>query len=108
MQMTDLGGLPQSVKSQALKDITIKDFVIQEDMPRVTFTIGKEGKFTNVPGIIISPQGELLPAAASFSFLPSASIGLVPTRKTTPLTNGKDGAIVTYRGGSGRIEITRP
>ena len=108
MQMTDLGGLPQSVKSQALKDITIKDCVIQEDMPRVTFTIGKEGKFTNVPGIIISPQGELLPAAASFSFLPSASIGLVPTRKTTPLTNGKDGAIVTYRGGSGRIEITRP
>jgi prepilin-type N-terminal cleavage/methylation domain-containing protein len=104
MQMTDLGGLPQSVQSKAPPDLT--NFV-STSATKVSFSIGKEN-FTNVPGIIISPQGELLPAAASFSFLPSASIGLIPTRKTTPLTNGKDGAIVTYRGGSGRIEITRP
>lgn len=104
MQMTDLGGLPQSVQSKAPPDLT--NFV-STSATKVSFSIGQEN-FTNVPGIIISPQGELLPAAASFSFLPSASIGLVPTRKTTPLTNGKDGAIVTYRGGSGRIEITRP
>jgi type II secretion system protein H len=104
IQMTDLGGLPQSVSKKAPTDLT--NFV-SGSATRVNFSVGKQS-FANAPVMIISPQGELLPDAASFSFLPSASIGLVPTRKTTPLTNGTDGAIVTYRGGSGRIEITRP
>lgn len=104
IQMTDLSGLPQSVQSKAPPDLT--NFV-STSATRVDFSVGKPS-FKDAPVLIISPQGELLPDAASFSFLPSASIGLVPTRKTTPLKDGSDGAIVTYRGGSGRIEITRP
>ena len=104
MQMTDLGGLPQSVQSKAPADLTS---FVSTSATRVDFSVGKQS-FKDAPVLILSPQGELLPDAASFSFLPSASIGLVPTRKTTPLKDGSDGAIVTYRGGSGRIEITRP
>ncbi len=115
IQMTDLSGLPPSLSQKATKKdpgLTNTDFVsgFTFRLPTIYDPTSKKSfkGFEDAPVLIISPQGELLPDAASFSFLPSASIGLIPTRKGEAIKNSSDGAIVTYRGGSGRIEITRP
>jgi len=104
--LTDLNGVPQAVRGALPTNWGGTNF-INASTNRVNFSVGNQS-FSNAPVVIISPQGEILPAADSSTFRASASLGLTPTRGTVAQTAGSDGGIVTYYGGSGRIEAIRP
>jgi len=104
--LTDLSGVPQTVRDAIPQNWSGTNF-INSSTNRVNFSVGSQS-FSNAPVVIISPQGEILPSASSSSFCGSGSLGLTPTRGTAPQTGGSDGGIVTYYGGSGRIETIRP
>jgi prepilin-type N-terminal cleavage/methylation domain-containing protein len=104
--LTDLSGVPQAVRNALPQNWGGTKF-INSSTNRVNFSVGSQS-FGNAPVVIISPQGEILPSANSASFCGSGSLGLTPTRGTEPQTGGSDGGIVTYYGGSGRIETIRP
>lgn len=72
----------------------------------VAFKVGPVDFAATTPGIVFSPNGEILPNSASLTFSPKVDIGLVLTKGTSPQTN--DGAIVRYLGGSGTIQVFRP
>jgi len=104
--MTDLSGLPQAVQDARPTNWAGTNF-INSATNRVDFSVGPQS-FNNAPVVIISPKGEILPAADSSTFRASASLGLTPTRGTVAQKTKSDGGIVTYYGGSGRIETIRP
>lgn len=98
-KIVDAAGLPAVVPAAGLSDF-VTGFT-----NRVDFSVGAQ-RFSNAPVVVISPQGEVVPEAGSAFFRPAASVGLVQTKGQTVMDN--DGAVVVYRGGSGRIETRRP
>ncbi|MFZ4779042.1 MAG: pilus assembly FimT family protein [Terrimicrobiaceae bacterium] len=72
------------------------------------FTVGGTTFPAATPGLIFSPNGEVLVNPSSLNFLPQVDIGLLSTKGTAIQTGGSDGAIVRYLGGSGNVQVFRP
>jgi len=108
--MTNYTTLPAVVKSAA--DISLQtdtDYVITFPTTSYLKTKFNDTAFdaADCPTVQISPQGEILNASNPVVFFrTTTSVGLVPTHGTVADT--KDGAIVSYYGGTGQLRLTRP
>jgi prepilin-type N-terminal cleavage/methylation domain-containing protein len=108
--MTNYTNLPSVVKSAA--DISLQtdtDYVITFPTTSYLKTKFNDSAFdaADCPTVQISPQGEVLHSLnATVFFRTTTCVGLVPTHGTVAGT--KDGAIVSYYGGTGQLRLTRP
>lgn len=80
------------------------DYVASFGPAGFSFTVG--GQSFDRGFVIFSPDGNALPAAESPMFRPLTSVGLVQMKGNAVMPH--DGAIVTYLGSTGRVEVVRP
>jgi len=105
VRAVDYSSLPTTIKDMApAQGRDPADYVSNFTAPGVSFTISGQTFATGI--VIISPQGEILPQQNSGMFRPRAAVGLVAMRAQS--MNPNDGAIVSFQGNSGAINITRP
>jgi len=103
VRQTNYSGLPPVVQAAAAGASDNADYVTGMTAG-VEFTNGQQVFSGSM--VVVSPEGELLPGAASRVFLERAYVGLVGMRGDVPANN--DGGVVAYDGGSGAITIMRP
>lgn len=101
---TSYNDLPQPVKNVASDADEDDAYASRMTSSGVSFDVGNQTFDTSM--LIISPEGELLPAANEPVFLELAHVGVVQMRGTQP--SDSDGGVVTYEGGSGAIKVLRP
>jgi len=105
VRAVDYSALPTSIKNLAPDEVRDPaDYVNNFTAPGVGFSIAGQTFDTGI--VIISPKGEILPQQNSRMYRPQAVVGLVAMRSQS--VNPNDGAIVSFQGTSGVVNITRP
>ncbi len=107
LKLATLSALPSALR-QAASDGDVDDPAdyVATFGSNPSFNIGNQA--FDGPTVTISPQGEILPNPGARTFRPKINVGLALTRGGTPIANEPNGSIITYYGGTGRIEVTRP
>lgn len=106
--MTNYTALPQIVKDSSDSSLqSDADYIV--NFAATTYLKDKfnDSSFNSCPTFGISPQGEVLPTSGAVVFFrTTTALGLAPTHGITATT--RDGAIVSYSGGTGQVRVTKP